>query len=469
MKKRKIFKGMLSVIVGAALLSGCTSAGTGETTEAGKDQAVKTTAAAVAAEAVTTAAPTTAAEEEVTIRILSRFNEKTKQGTIFAEAVKAFEESHPGVTVVSEMQSDESSYNNILSADIASGTMANIFRIQGNANLEQYAEEGLILDLVPFLDADPEWKNGFNQGALNSLGIPGREGLYGVPTEGGIIACYYNEELLKKAGVEAFPETWTQLLEAIEKLKAQEIIPIAIGVQSNFMGGHLHNQIFYKWLGVEATKALGNREMKWTDPEVIQTLQYIQDLIDAGAFDRGAAGFTDDVAFTQFQNGEAAIIITGAWKNGVFGDKEKTPVSDSIKLAHFPSFDEKPELKNNAMSSKAPFMVNGKLEGRELELTIELVKALTSPELAKRYAEEAAYYMPRTDVEIDNAKCSPLFLRTAELSNQIEAMASDVFDFDPLPSMQDRTRNSIASLFVGNATPEEVAAEIQAEIDGAGN
>jgi hypothetical protein len=39
-----------------------------------------------------------------------------------------------------------------------------------------------------------------------------------------------------------------------------------------------------------------------------------------------------------------------------------------------------------------------------------------------------------------------------------------VFDFDPLPSMQDRTRNSIVSMFI-NATPKQAAEEIQKEID----
>ena len=51
-------------------------------------------------------------------------------------------------------------FNNILSTDIASGTMANIFRIQGVANLSEYIDNGLILDVQPYLDEDPEWGGG---------------------------------------------------------------------------------------------------------------------------------------------------------------------------------------------------------------------------------------------------------------------------------------------------------------------
>ena len=47
-----------------------------------------------------------------------------------------------------------------------------------------------------------------------------------------------------------------------------------------------------------------------------------------------------------------------------------------------------------------------------------------------------------------------------------EGIGVDLFDFDELTSMQDRTRNSIMSLFTGSSA-EEAAAEIQAEIDNA--
>ena len=85
--------------------------------------------------------------------------------------------------------------------------------------------------------------------------------------------------------------------------------------------------------------------MKWTDPEVVETLQFVQDLIDAGAFDKNAAGMTDNIAMTQFQQGEAAMVITGPWNIGTFEDPAETPVCDSIEVAKFPYFEEKPEFK----------------------------------------------------------------------------------------------------------------------------
>ena len=100
--------------------------------------------------------------------------------------------------------------------------------------------------------------------------------------------------------------------------------------------------------------------MKWTDPEVVETLQFVQDLIDAGAFDKNAAGMTDNIAMTQFQQGEAAMVITGPWNIGTFEDPAETPVCDSIEVAKFPYFEEKPEFKNEDMQTLSPYMISGK-------------------------------------------------------------------------------------------------------------
>lgn len=411
-----------------------------------------------------TGAQAVMAEDEVTIRLLTRMAGTTPQVEIYNDIIKEFQEKHPEVKIIDDSQSDESAFNNILSTDIASGNVANIFRIQGVANLSEYIENGLLLNVQPYLEEDKEWGGGFTEGSLSYYQVPGIEGTYAVPMESGLIGVYYNESMLKKAGYEEFPETWTEFLDCIGKLKEQGVIPIAMGAQSTYMGGHLHDQIFYKWLGTEAAKKLGSREMKWTDKDVVQTLQYEKDLIDAGAFDPSAAGITDDIAMTQFQQGEAAMVITGPWNISRFIDEEETPVASEIRVAKFPYFEEKPEFKNQDMQTLSPYMISGKLEGKELDLTIELVKMLTNKDAAKRYAEEAAFLIPRTDIDLDESKCSELFTKNVELGGTSEGIGVDVFDFDPLTSMQDRTRNSILTLFTGTSA-EDVAAEIQAEID----
>lgn len=444
MKKGKILSLVLAGAVLAAMAAGCGAGGTDR--RASGDGGNKQSG------------------DQVTIRILTRMAGTTKQVEIYNDILNEFKAKHPEVKIVDDSQGDESAFNNILSTDIASGTMANIFRIQGVANLKDYIDNGLLLNLQPYLDEDPDWGGGFTKGALAYYQVPGYEGTYAIPMESGLIGVYYNQDLFDKAGIKEFPQTWTEFSDAIKKLAASGTIPLAMGAQSTYMAGHLHDQIFYKWMGTEAAKKLGSRAMKWTDPDVVQTLQYVRDLIDLGAFDSSAAGIKDDVAMTQFQQGQAAMVITGPWNIGTFSNKEETPVADSIKAAKFPYFEQKPEFKNDDMQTLSPYMVSGKLKGKERDLTIELVKMLTDKEAAKRFAEESAFLIPRTDIDLDQSKCEPLLVDMINLGATSAGIGVDVFDFDPLTSMQDRTRNSIVSMFTG-ATAQEAAKEIQNEID----
>lgn len=449
---RKMLTVLLVLILGVSVF-GCSNNSKQEETSKGTEKETQ----------VAETKKTEEKDEVVEIRLLTRNTGTSKRVVIFNEVLKAFDESHDDVVIIDESQGDESSFNNKLKTDIASGTVPNIFRIQGVANLGNYIDNGMIMNWDPVLEADPEWAAGFPEGALKYYQVPGYEGTYGIPMESGLIAMFYNEKLFNEAGIQ-FPETYDELLAAVEVFKSRDIIPIALGAKSTYMAGHLHNQIFYKWLGTDRAKDLGSRELKWTDPEVIETLELVQEVFEAGALPEGVAGVSDDVVTAQFKKGEAAMMITGPWNIGRFVDSEETPMAEHIRIAKFPYFKEKPEFKDEDMQIISPYMVNGQLKGKELEYTIELVKTLTSPEVAKRYVEEAQHIIPRTDVEIDDSKVSQLFKDVVELGSTSTGIAVDVFDYDPLASMQDRTRNSIIGMFVGN-TPEQAAEEIQKEID----
>lgn len=402
--------------------------------------------------------------DKIKIRLLTRMAGTSPQVQIYKDILDEFQEKHPEVEIVDDSQGDDGSFNNILKTDMSSGTMANIFRIQGVANLEKYIDEGYLLDFSPYLEEDAEWGGGFTEGSLNYYKVPGKDGIYGIPCESGLIGVYYNERIFKECGIDKFPETWTEFLDAIDKINAKDYTPIAMGAKTSYMAGHLHDLIFYRWMGTEAAKLLGNRELKWTDSDVVQTLEFVKELNDRHAFTDGVVGLSDDIVKADFQNGKAAMMITGPWNITSFKNPDECPEAENIQLAKFPYFEEKPEFKNEDMQVISPYMVNGKLEGKELELTLELVKMLTNKEAAERFANETSQLIPRTDIEVDETKVDPLFTKNVELCAESTGVAVDVFDFDPLASMQDRTRNSIVSMFTGTSA-EDAVKEIQAEVD----
>lgn len=401
---------------------------------------------------------------KIEIRLLTRMAGTAPQVGIWQDVIDEFAKEHPEVKIVDESTGDEGSFNNLLKTSRASNDLPNIYRIQGVANLGEYIDNDLIMNMTPVLEADKEWSEGFNEGALNYYEVPNYEGIYGLPMESGLIGVYYNKELFEKAGISKFPETWSEFKVAIEALNKSGVVPISLGAKSTYTVGHLHNLIFYRSLGTDAAKKMGTGEMKWTDKEVVATLESVKELADLGAFDPSAVGIDDNVALNTFLKGDAAMIITGPWNISKFNDKAETKFSEAIEVAKFPYFDDKEQFKNEDMQVISPIMVNGKLEGKEKELTIELAKRLTDKDIATRLANEANWIFPRTDFELKGTDAAPLFVKNVELAKTSTGIAVDVFDYDPNQAMQDVTRNTLVGIIQGTS-PTDAAKTIQEASD----
>ena len=94
--------------------------------------------------------------EKIKIRLLTRMAGTSDIVKIYNGIIDEFKAKHPEVEIIDDSQGDESAFNNILSTDMASGKMANIYRVQGVANLQKYIDNGFLLDVTPYLEADPE-------------------------------------------------------------------------------------------------------------------------------------------------------------------------------------------------------------------------------------------------------------------------------------------------------------------------
>lgn len=167
--------------------------------------------------------------EKVQIRIMTRASGTQPFDLAFQDMVKKFQEENPDIEIIDESISDEGSYNDKLKTDIASGDLPDLFRIQGSVNLKPYIESGLIMNVDEILESDPEWASGFAEGSFDKWRFDDIEGTYGIPFESYPMGFFYNTELFEQAGITETPETWTEFLDCIEKLKAIGVTPISLG------------------------------------------------------------------------------------------------------------------------------------------------------------------------------------------------------------------------------------------------
>lgn len=399
--------------------------------------------------------------EKVQIRIMTRASGTQPFDLAFQDMVKKFQEENPDIEIIDESISDEGSYNDKLKTDIASGDLPDLFRIQGSVNLKPYIESGLIMNVDEILESDPEWASGFAEGSFDKWRFDDIEGTYGIPFESYPMGFFYNTELFEQAGITETPETWTEFLDCIEKLKAIGVTPISLGSKDIWRAGHMQNAIMYRYCGVQKVIDIGSREAKWTDPEVVEAWQKFADLVNMGAFTPNSPGVSYEQDKTDFLSGKAAMNYDGAYFVGEVAESE---LDGKVSVFPFPSFEEKPEYADNYRQTLNAYLLNAKTEGAEKEALIKFVKFITVKEASQYYVDKALYGVPRTDVEIDPATVGQLYTDLMALNELVKVPGSDAFDYDPISSMQDVTRNAAVSIFLGTS-PEEACQTIQAEIE----
>ena len=127
-----------------------------------------------------------------------------------------FEKTHPGIKLKVEVN-DWDSYWEKLRVLVAGGTAPDVFAMDAS-NYPDWQARGALLNLQPFVDAEPDLLKGVFPISLEAYRTP--DGYYGLPRDIQTIALFYNKDMFDAAGV-AYPSdtwTWDDLRVAAKKL-----------------------------------------------------------------------------------------------------------------------------------------------------------------------------------------------------------------------------------------------------------
>jgi ABC-type glycerol-3-phosphate transport system substrate-binding protein len=239
------------------------------------------------------------------------------------------------------------------------------------------------------------------------------------------------------------------------------IQPIAMGAKDNWRAGHLHNALFYRSVGVAKAEQLGNREASWTDADVVASFQLIDDLNKMGAFGENAEGVDYEQEKVAFLTGKAAMDFNAAY---FISEIEASEVADDISVFAVPSFPEHPELAGDFRQTLNAYLVSNKLDEAQQAALAKFAAYVTGADAGKKYATEAKSMVPRTDVDVTEEEVGRLYMELSAIGELVTNPAPDIFIYDPLPSMQDVTRNATVGILTG-LSAADAAKQIQDEID----
>ncbi len=319
-----------------------------------------------------------------------------------------------GVTVQFEFYEREQ-YKTKLTTLMASNSVPDMFFTWELDYLRPFVEGGKVYDLTADLEADPEWRDSFIEGALDPLTYDDK--VYAVPTQSTLAVMYYNKQIFADNGLE-IPTTYEEFLNVCDTLKANGVTPMSLAATTSWIPAEFVQQLSNGIGGMELYEGIAAGTTPWNDPANVEAGKDVQDMINKGYFQDGMLGMDSDQAKSLFQKGEVAMYYMGAWEVSTFIDEASTPESENIGAFMMPA--KNPE--NNGIvvgSVDSSFAISETCENKEA--AVAFLKYYTSVAAQERLVYEQGR-LPSIKMELDETKLKPLVVEVMEISKNSTGM-----------------------------------------------
>lgn len=230
--------------------------------------------------------------------------------TILKDSVDAYNKDHPDAKITLSLYANDD-YKQKLRVAFGANQAPDIFFSWGGGALNDYVEAGKV-DALTQANADTDR---FTPSVMQSATFDGK--VYGVPANGlAPVVLYYNKKVLADAGVEP-PKTYDDLLTAVKKLKAKDVVPLSLAANSKWPTLMYLEYLLDREGGSQVfTDIASGDAAKWKDPSVTEANQRLQDLAKAGAFGDNASSVSYDqgASTALLYTGKAGMTLMGTWE-----------------------------------------------------------------------------------------------------------------------------------------------------------
>lgn len=242
------------------------------------------------------------AEENVTLNV---FDAHAYGLDEYDEMVKAFEESHPGVTV--DVQHAANDYDTLLQSRVNSDDIPDVFDAEAGTKAKMY------YDYAYDWSNDTEVLDKFNEDAVN-LGKDDEGNVKSLPWTYENMGLIYNKDCFEKAGIDKLPTNMDELEEACKKLKDAGITPFALAAKETWVLGQVatHFMIDKDKTAAETVDAIKSGETAFADMPNWGNLYKFLDLAVEYGPDKPLE-VDWETSENMLANGEAAMIHMGDW------------------------------------------------------------------------------------------------------------------------------------------------------------
>ncbi len=338
----------------------------------------------LAASCITALMAASAAVADTEIRITHAMSSGAGKEA-FDKIVAGFEAANPGVTVKQIVFDDDVYSDTGLITQLQSNEVPDIYFQWAGYPVQRDVEAGYAADLSAAM-AD-SWQAGFIDSAFTAGSGTMVDGkIYMVPISLDITnTIWFNTAIFAENNLTA-PTTWEEFIAAIKVLAAAGETPIVTGNNELWPLGNWASHVAARVVSADNFHAAFAQEKSFADAGFLRPLALMQELHEAGAFNKDMQGLGADPAMAAFFQEAAAMHPIGSWLVGSEGDlavegftysQFDTPVIDPTQAAP-----------KSVIATMTGFVQHAKA-AHPAEAT-SFLKYLTSVEAAVIWAESGA-------------------------------------------------------------------------------
>ncbi|MCR4938620.1 MAG: ABC transporter substrate-binding protein [Treponemataceae bacterium] len=305
--------------------------------------------------------------------------------------------------------------------------------ILDNPDHASYASMGIFADITGKFDVST-----YYPGPINSCTLNGR--LYGVPFGSNDLVLFYNEDMLKEAGV-SVPTTWDELLDAAAKCTKGNVSGFAHSSLQNEEG--TFNFLTWLWSTGATSYEIGTANG-------IKALTQVQKMVESGGMTVEAINWTQGDTMNQFISGNLAMMLNGTWQIPTM--REEVP-DMHWNVAPIPQ----DKVQASGLGGENYAVIAG---GNE-EAAIEFLKYATSKDVCLFMMESMGYISSDSTIAEGQFGDDPVYQVFVEEMKYAGARGP----LPEWPDISDAISLAFNEVMTGASTPEKAAAKAQATID----
>ena len=388
------------------------------------------------------AAPTALRAQEITV--WSHWAAEVSKRAYVEDVAKRFEASRPGVKVKITWYEKSALYASLKTA-LRAGQAPDVFYAEPDQT--DYIDNNLLADLstgINWANVEPWAKQVWTFG----------KGTYGFPLEASTVEVYYNTKLMNDLGVKVpangqFDQA--AFLDLVKKARAKGITPMAQGVGDRpYPGSYITHEALLKKLGLKDYDALMKGTLSWSDPRVVETLTFVKQLVDAGAFPASFTSLKLGESHIYFHTNPGALMFQVAswYTSRAFNppDKGGQPVDFPLGIMQSPAMNNGACNQCKSLAVGGSYVVNAASPRKDLG--IAFLNSFATPEMGNRWLENV---LVQTGIKTDASKISGP--HAAYFRQLAKADEGNVFFFGTPVQVMSGKPKEVFTQVINNALP----------------